>query len=176
MLWEAPGTILEKLIDRNVLAINSALVRRESVATIGPWNESLCVVEDWEYWIRCANAGVRFQYQGWPGTLALVRLHPESVSMNSARVTLGAHQMRVSLSRVLREPASRAMNCSRAIEHCLGRQMRDRTVRFLELVRATRGLGDRLRVITAWMLLAPWAALRSIGQAKHPRHRQNGAP
>lgn len=159
MLWEAPGTILEKLINRNVLAINSALVRRESVATIGPWNESLCAVEDWEYWIRCANAGVRFQYREWPGTLALVRLHPESGSANPARVTLGVHQMRVSLSRVLEGPANRAMNCSRAIELCLGRKMPDRTLRFFELVRATRGLGDRVRIIAAWMLLAPWTGV-----------------
>lgn len=155
-LWEAPGTMLEKLIDRNVLAVNSALVRRASVATIGPWNESLCAVEDWEFWIRCAHAGVRFHYQDWPGTLALVRLHPESLTANPARITLGVHQMRVSVSRLLEGPAGRA-NCSRAIENCLGRHMSNRTLRFLELARATRGFGNRLRVIAAWLLLAPWA-------------------
>ena len=157
MLWEAPGTILEKLIDRNVLAINSALVRRQSTAAIGPWNESLCAVEDWEFWIRCANAGVGFQYQDWPGTLALVRLHPESSSANAARVALGVHQMRVSVSRILKEPARRAQNCGRAIEACLAPQVRNRTRQFLELARATRGIGNRLRILAAWLLLAPWA-------------------
>lgn len=157
MLWAAPGTMLEKLIDRNVLAINSALMRRQAAAAVGPWNESLSAVEDWEYWIRCAHAGVRFQYQDAPGTLALVRLHPESGSANPARVALGVHQMRVSLSRVLEDPEVRATNCGRAIELCLAPQVPQRTRRFLELARATRGLGNRLRILAAWGLLAPWA-------------------
>lgn len=155
MLWEAPGTLLEKLIDRNVLAINSALVRRDAVAAVGPWNESVCAVEDWEYWVRCADAGVKFTYRDWPGTLSLVRLHPGSTSANTARVDLGAHQMRVYLSRVLKDPKIRATNCSRAIEMCRYRGSLDRTRRFLELARATRGFGNWLRVIAAWSLF-PW--------------------
>jgi glycosyltransferase involved in cell wall biosynthesis len=108
MLWAAPGTMLEKLIRRNVLAINSALMRRDAAATVGPWNESLCAVEDWEYWIRCAAAGIKFTYQDWPGTLSLVRLHPASTSTDLARVELGIHQMRAHLSRTLDDPKIRA--------------------------------------------------------------------
>jgi glycosyltransferase involved in cell wall biosynthesis len=110
MLWEAPGTILEKLIHRNLLAVNSALMRRDAVAAVGPWNESLRAVEDWEYWIRCAAAGIRFNYQDWPGTLSLVRLHPGSTSTDLERVELGILQMRVQLSRILNEPGIRAAN------------------------------------------------------------------
>jgi glycosyltransferase involved in cell wall biosynthesis len=112
MLWEAPGTMLEKLMHRNLLAINSALVRRGAVAAVGPWNESLCAVEDWEYWIRCAAAGVAFSYREWPGTLALVRLHPASTSTDPVRADLGIYQMRAHLSRVLSDPEIRALNDS----------------------------------------------------------------
>ena len=108
MLWKAPGTMLEKLIQRNLLAINSALMRREAVASAGPWNEDLVAVEDWEYWIRCAAAGVRFSYQEWPGALALVRLHPGSTSTDLPRVELGIEQMRAQLLRNLDDPKIRA--------------------------------------------------------------------
>lgn len=108
MLWEAPGTMLEKLVNRNLLAVNSALIRRNAVAAVGPWNEGLCCIEDWEYWIRCAAAGVKFSYQDWPGTLSLVRLHPASISTNLVRVDLEICKMRVQLSRVLDDPKIRA--------------------------------------------------------------------
>ena len=144
--------MLEKLIYRNVLAINSALMRRDAAAAVGPWNESLCAVEDWEYWIRCAVAEVKFTYQDWPGTLSLVRLHPVSTSTNLARIDLGIYQMRVHLSRVLNDPKIRATNCSLAIGSCECLRFLDRTRRFLKLARATRGLGNWLRVIAAWLL------------------------
>lgn len=110
MLWEAPGSVLEKLVRRNLLTVNSALVRRDAAAAVGPWNESLCAVEDWEYWIRCAAAGLKFSYQDGPGTHALVRLHPASTSMNNARVDRAVYQMRLQLSRILRAPDIRAVN------------------------------------------------------------------
>lgn len=110
MLWQAPGTMLEKLIHRNLLAINSALMRRQAVAIVGRWNEDLLAVEDWEYWIRCAAAGIEFSYQDWPGTLALVRLHATSTSTDTPRVELGIRQMRTHLSRILEDPNIRATN------------------------------------------------------------------
>ena len=179
MHWEAPGTMLEKLIKRNVLAINSALVRRDAVVAVGPWNENLFAVEDWEYWIRCAVAGVKFSYQDWPGTLSLVRLHPRSTSANLARVNLGAFQMRVHLSRLLKDPMIRARNCTIAIRTCEQLRSSDRTRRFLDLARATSGLGNWLRVIAGWLLFThrldsrlrrflrrtvPWPIQRAFGR------------
>jgi len=160
MHWEAPGTMLEKLIKQNVLAINSALVRRDAVVAVGPWNENLLAVEDWEYWIRCAVAGVKFSYHDWPGTLSLVRLHPRSTSANLARVDLGVFQMRVHLSPILNDPTSRATNCKLAIEACEQLPSGDRTRRFLNLARATRGAANYSRVIAAWLLFTHWLGLR----------------
>lgn len=126
MLWQAPGTMLEKLIHRNLLAINSALMRRQAVAAVGRWNEELCAVEDWEYWIRCAAAGIQFSYQDWPGTLALVRLHAASTSTDIPRVELGIRQMRTHLSRILEDPKIRAVN--------RGQLWRSRLRHFLRMV------------------------------------------
>lgn len=182
MHWAAPGTMLEKLIKRNVLAINSALVRRDAVVAVGPWNENLFAVEDWEYWIRCAVAGVKFSYQDWPGTLSLVRLHPESTSANLARVDLGVFQMRVHLSRILKDPRSRATNCNLAIQACERLPSSDRTQRFRDLARATHGLANHLRVIAAWLFFThrldrrlrrllrrtvPWPIQRTFARILH---------
>ena len=108
MLWHAPGTMLEKLAQRNLLAVNSALSRRGALAAVGPWNEALRAVEDWEYWIRCAAAGIEFSYLDAPQTLALVRLHPGSASTDIERVELGIRQMREHLLRTLDDPQCRA--------------------------------------------------------------------
>lgn len=89
-----PGErVLRELIRANIMVVNAPLVRRAVVEQIGLFDESLTSLEDWEYWIRCAAAGVWFEY--WPeaGTLSLVRVHRGSMSQD--RSTMYRQQCRI---------------------------------------------------------------------------------
>ncbi len=79
-------TVLRKLVRRNMLAVNSALLRRSVIEMVGPFDETLPPLEDWDYFIRCALAGQRFQFAPLAGTLALVRWHALSTSRNNDRM------------------------------------------------------------------------------------------
>jgi GT2 family glycosyltransferase len=74
--------VLEQLVRNNVMVINSPLIRRSLITEIGPFDPRLPPAEDWDYWLRCAAAGKRFQFLDMQDTLALVRIHPASSSKN----------------------------------------------------------------------------------------------
>ena len=78
--------ILLALSGGNIMAVNSALIRRSIIDDVGLFDEMAPPLEDWDYWIRCAARGKRFQYAGFEGTLALVRSHPSSSSRNKRRM------------------------------------------------------------------------------------------
>ena len=87
--------LVRELAARNIMAVNSPLLQREAISRTGQFSEWLTAVEDWEYWIRCAVNGVYFQYLDEPGTYALVRLHPGSLStkpLNMASATVKMYQ------------------------------------------------------------------------------------
>lgn len=94
-LWKANGSLLSKLAQSNLMAVNCPLLRRNVVESIGPWNEKLSALEDWEYWIRCAAAGVAFEFTEHPHTLALVRLHEFSMTKESTRMLKAAFDLRI---------------------------------------------------------------------------------
>ena len=77
---------LSALIQNNIMAINCPLIRRSVIEEVGPFDEDLPPVEDWEYWIRCAFHDKVFAYADFPDALALVRCHPNSSSKNGAHV------------------------------------------------------------------------------------------
>ncbi|MBA3768603.1 MAG: hypothetical protein H0W99_16820, partial [Acidobacteria bacterium] len=71
---------------------------------------SLPPVEDWDYWVRCAIKGMRFQYENLEGTLALVRAHPVSSSRNRVRAYKSVLRMRKSLSRLITDEEALDLN------------------------------------------------------------------
>lgn len=79
-------SVLLALVKHNIMVINSPLVRKRVVDTVGLFDEHLPPAEDWDYWIRCAAAGKRFEYQDFEDTLALVRSHPPSSSRDGRRM------------------------------------------------------------------------------------------
>ena len=85
--------LLRALIRANIMVVSSPLLRRTVIDCIGAFDETLTSLEDWDYWLRCAAAGVYFQYLDAPGTLALVRVHRRSMSQN--RVTMQQQQARI---------------------------------------------------------------------------------
>ena len=89
--------VLLPLVRMNILVINAALVRRSVVREVGAFDPLLPPVEDWEYWVRCALAGKRFEFRDFEGTLALVRSHPASSSRQSARMLAATRAMRAKI-------------------------------------------------------------------------------
>lgn len=93
--------VLAALIRNNIMVINSPLIRRSAIDAVGLFDELLKGPEDWDYWIRMAAHGKRFQYENMEGTLALVRSHPSSISRNSARMNSHILLMRDKLGKTL---------------------------------------------------------------------------
>jgi glycosyltransferase involved in cell wall biosynthesis len=85
--------VLRALLRANIMVVNSALVRRAVVDEVGWFDETLRSLEDWDYWIRCALAGATFRFLDEAGALALVRVHPTSMSQD--RVTMHAQQAKL---------------------------------------------------------------------------------
>ena len=82
----AGDAVLRALLRGNIMVVNSALVRRAVVDEVGWLDETLKSLEDWEYWIRCARAGARFQFVGGADACALVRVHAQSMSQDRLRM------------------------------------------------------------------------------------------
>jgi glycosyltransferase involved in cell wall biosynthesis len=78
--------LLDALVGANIMVVNAPLLRRKLVDRVGGFDGSLGVLEDWDYWIRCALLGARFAYLDAPETLALVRLHAASMSRDAMRM------------------------------------------------------------------------------------------
>jgi glycosyltransferase involved in cell wall biosynthesis len=77
--------LLQPLIRRCLWPVNAPLIRREIFKEVGEFNTSLCRYEDWEFWIRCAVAGCRFDFLDAPNVTALIRVHRASISQNTSR-------------------------------------------------------------------------------------------
>lgn len=88
--------VLLRLIGNNIMAVNAPLLRRTVINDVGLFEGSVRGVEDWHYWVRCANQGKYFHYEDSEGARALVRLHGDSMSTDARlmlRSTLLLHQL-----------------------------------------------------------------------------------
>lgn len=65
---------------KKTMPVNTPLIRREILSKTGYFDTSLSQVADWEFWIRCAEKGIRFQYYAPPESCALVRVHKDSMT------------------------------------------------------------------------------------------------
>ncbi|HEX7177456.1 MAG TPA: glycosyltransferase [Pyrinomonadaceae bacterium] len=101
----APG-----LVRRNIMFVNSPLVRRRLIEEVGSFDERLPPAEDWDYWLRCALKGARFQFVPEEGTLALVRTHPVSSSRNRAVAYASLLRMRGKLAGLTDDAELLALN------------------------------------------------------------------
>ena len=97
---EASGAgreIVLQLVRQNMLVINSALVRKGVIDDVGPFDPLLPPVEDWDYWIRCALKGKRFEFRDSEGVRALVRAHAASTSRQPASVLAAWRALRAKI-------------------------------------------------------------------------------
>ena len=93
------GAVLPRLVLGNLIHPHAALVRRGPVERAGGFDESLTSVEDWDLWIRLAQAGVRWACVDRP--LAEYRIRPDAMHQNPAR--MAENSVRV-LDRVFGDP------------------------------------------------------------------------
>ncbi len=54
----------QSLLGRNFITPSAAVYRRQVLVDVGPWNEEFRCCDDFEFWLRCASAGKKFQYVG----------------------------------------------------------------------------------------------------------------
>ncbi|HVW99455.1 MAG TPA: glycosyltransferase [Candidatus Babeliaceae bacterium] len=70
------------LVDRNIMAVDSAFFRRSLFKSVGLANIQMRALEDWDFWVRCALKGAYFYFEKNEDALAFVRIHDSSVSTN----------------------------------------------------------------------------------------------
>jgi glycosyltransferase involved in cell wall biosynthesis len=104
------GEVLPGLLRANIMTVNAPLVRRRVVEAVGLFDEAVSPVQDWDYWLRCALAGARFQFMDEPGTLALVRVHSTSSSQNRVRMYTVGLLIRGKLAESVKDSSLRAVN------------------------------------------------------------------
>ena len=97
--------ILESLIRMNIMVVSAPLLRRRIIDRVGLFDGMVSPVEDWDYWIRCAIKGARFQYLDEDRTLSLIRWHPRSSSQNKIRMRKQVIRLRQKLDKILQDDA-----------------------------------------------------------------------
>ena len=95
--------IQEALVERNIMVVSAPLVRRRIIDQVGLFDVMLPPLEDWDYWVRCAINGGRFQYLEEDGTLSLIRWHPNSSSSDRIRMRKQELRLRHKLSGMLQD-------------------------------------------------------------------------
>jgi glycosyltransferase involved in cell wall biosynthesis len=102
--------VLTALVRQNIMVINSPLIRRRVVDAVGLFDNKLPPAEDWDYWLRCAAAGMRFQFEDLAGTMALVRWHSASSSADRRKMYSSMILIRKKVGALTSEPEVLALN------------------------------------------------------------------
>jgi len=116
-----PGEeVLQSLVRANIMVVSAPLLRRRIIDNVGLFDEKLPPVEDWDYWIRCAMKGARFQYLDEVGALTLIRSHSNSLSKNSLKARKQVIRLRQKLNRILQDDALIEYNRLTGLIHVRG--------------------------------------------------------
>lgn len=84
---------LFELTNKNIMPVNSPLVKKEVIERMGNFNIVLTSLEDWEYWFRSAF-WFKIGYLENPKAYCLVRIHQYSMSKNARRMLLNEIALR----------------------------------------------------------------------------------
>lgn len=109
-------SVLLKLIANNFMVVNAPLLRRSVIEDVGLFEGSVRGIEDWDYWVRCANAGKHFHYEDAEGTRALVRIHGTSMSTDVRLMLKSALLLHRRVSQMITDDAVRQVNEQRMAE------------------------------------------------------------
>ncbi len=104
--------VLEHFIVENMIPINAPLVKKDLIAEMGGFDESLERFEDWDFWLRCALKGKCFECYENKDALSFVRVHGKSVSKNEEKMLSSVVKIRERLLGVqLRESIDLENEC-----------------------------------------------------------------
>ena len=78
------GNILSNLLYGNFIHVNSVMVRKDVVLSVGGFDENFRELEDWDLWLRMSLQGSKFGYI--PEVLSKVRVHSDSMTANQERM------------------------------------------------------------------------------------------
>jgi len=150
--------VLSKLLRNNIMVVNSPLVRRSMIETVGLFNIALTPVEDWEYWIRCAAKGAAFRYDDAPESHALVRSHAQSASADGRQMLAAELRMRKEVRGLPLNEEMRELNRQMIVEAegLLGIEevINDRLAFGVYQLCKAAVLDHRLRPTAKWLLCA----------------------
>jgi len=102
--------VLKYLLHRNIMAANCPVVKRSVFDKVGFFNENLRFLEDYEFWVRCALSNVYFYYLDKPETLALVRVHGQSITNNTWEMRYTELNLKEQLKAKIEEPELHKIN------------------------------------------------------------------
>ena len=97
--------ILEAIIKANIMVISAPLLRRRIIDQVGLFDKQFSGLEDWDYWIRCAVKGARFQFLDADGALSLIRWHSDSLSQNRLKILMQVGSLRHKIDKILDDKA-----------------------------------------------------------------------
>jgi glycosyltransferase involved in cell wall biosynthesis len=162
--------ILLPLVRQNIMVINAPLLRRSVIDDVGPFDAMLPPVEDWDYWIRCALMGKRFEFRDFDGALALVRAHEASTSRQRPSVLAAWRRLRAKIDTLTRDPEVLLLNreMKSQLEAAVGLDDMaggSRLSAVRQFVRAGL-LCPRAKGRAKWMLCALGSPLLSEGQIR----------
>lgn len=69
------------LLKRNIVPVNSPLTRIEAINKVGGFDTNHGMFADWDFWIRCAIAGINVKFLQAEDTFALIRIHTYSMTV-----------------------------------------------------------------------------------------------
>jgi len=124
--------LLLSLIQQNIMAVSSPLVRRDLISTVGLFDLNLSMFADWDYWLRCAITGTQFVYDDADGIRSLIRYHLGSMTHHSPTSARERERIRRKISKMNLSPSIRAINdhyLANSLVACGGEKIREGEVK-----------------------------------------------
>jgi len=138
--WQSSGTLIEKLLNYNLFPVNSPLIKSHVFKIVGQWNVNLAAHEDWEFWLRCAIKNLKLNYHKSPNSLALIRMHPESMTNDASRMQQSSLKMRITIGYTLKDPALRLLNFKMGLYQLQSTKPDNTIIQLLKLLRSNLAL------------------------------------
>ncbi|MFD2145290.1 glycosyltransferase family 2 protein [Mucilaginibacter antarcticus] len=78
--------LLNKLIDKNIMPVSSALIKKSVMTAENVFAEDLKSLEDWNFWLDLAFNNVQFSYLANDDAYTSIRIHKISMSQNRSKM------------------------------------------------------------------------------------------
>lgn len=154
--WAAWQSAPLGFVRHNLFPICCPLVRRSVVDGVGQFDTSLLAQEDWDYWWRCLDLGVRFAYVPQDAAHALIRVHGTSATHVSTRMHQGYVRLRHKHLASLSDGPMRDHNLDEMLRIAAELHSRGDLDTSMPLMAHARGLREHLQACLYLRLHQPW--------------------